>query len=77
MLLQDLYQISKYFDQPYAVFYEDDLKDKYGVQTIREAIRSGLLEHRWVPCSRKRSRRCVCWLSRKGLEAGARGNALR
>ena len=60
-MFQELSLINEYFDQPYSVLYEEDLVERYGRETVTTAIRSGELQHRWVPCG-KGDRRCVCWV---------------
>ncbi len=64
-MLHDLLLVSRYFDGPGRALYEEDLKSRYGADTVRQAIYAGLLEHRRVPCGAGRMR-CVCWLSRAG-----------
>lgn len=66
-MLNDLLLVTRYFEGPDTALYERDLEERYGVDAVRRAIRTGLLEHRWVPCGKGR-RRCVCWLSAKGRQ---------
>jgi hypothetical protein len=70
-MLTDLYLMENYFEEPFTVFYEDDLIRQYGADQIGAAIEDGLLERRPVPCAAGRVR-CVCRLSEKGcVLAGA------
>jgi len=70
-MLQDLLMMRRYFDPPSAAVYEEDIAEKYGEEAVLNAIRSGLLEHRRIPCGKGRTR-CVCWLSVKGEAEAAR-----
>ena len=60
--MSQLSLVNDYFDQPNSVLYEDDLVKHFGRDTITQAIRKGIIQHRWVPCGKNR-RRCVCWLN--------------
>ena len=71
-MIKDLLLVTHYFESAGYAFYEEDLKDRYGAENIRDAIRSGLLEHRRIPCGKGRHR-CVCWLSEKGCRAALAG----
>jgi hypothetical protein len=71
-MLRDLLLVSHYFEGPQTALYEDDLKSRYGVEEVRQAIYAGLLEHRRVPCGAGRMR-CVCWLSSKGRQEARQG----
>lgn len=64
-MLQDLFLLRSYFEEPFTVMYEADLIEKYGAAAVIRAITDGLLEHRRVPCGTGRQR-CVCRISEKG-----------
>lgn len=64
-MLDDLYLLKEYFEEPFAAIYEEDLIRKYGQDHVSKAIDQGLLEHRYIPCAQGK-RRCVCWLSKHG-----------
>lgn len=64
-MLQDLYILEKYFSPSFSISYEQDLIEKYGFETVQSAIKSGFLDHGYIPCG-KEKRRCVCRLSEKG-----------
>ena len=66
-MLEELLSVHSYFGLTEAAFFEQDLKDKYGDTEVREAILSGILEHRRIPCGSGRTR-CVCWLSTEGIK---------
>ena len=65
-MLVELYLLQTYFTEQFSAIYEQDLIDKYGRQPVQAAIRSGILEHRHIPCGRDRTR-CVCRLSSQGI----------
>ncbi len=65
-MLHDLYLLSCYFEGPQAVLYEDDLKRRYGLQAVREALVQGLIELYCAPCA-KGSGKFFCRLSARGL----------
>lgn len=65
-MLHDLYLLSCYFQPTEAVLYEDDLKRRYGVEVVTDAIRQGLVELYCAPCS-KGPGKFFCRLSQHGL----------
>lgn len=60
-MLEDLKELQEYFDFSDYVVYEDKLRKQYGDLAVTNAIRSGTLEHRWIPC-KSGKKRCVCWI---------------
>lgn len=64
-MLVDLYLLETYFEESCTAIYEDDLADKYGEEAVQDAIDSGILEHRRIPCQKGRTR-CICKLSALG-----------
>ena len=46
-MLHDLYLLSFYFDGPSAVMYEEDLKRRYGLNAVADALKQGLIELHW------------------------------
>lgn len=64
-MLEDLLMVDNYFEPHARAFYEADLVERYGQNSIMKAVRNGDLEHRWLPCGQGR-RRCVVWLSEQG-----------
>ena len=65
-MLHDLYLLSCYFEGPQAVLYEDDLKRRYGLAQVADALKEGLIELYCAPCS-KGSGKFFCRLSSRGL----------
>lgn len=65
-MLHDLYLLSCYFDGPSAVMYEEDLKRRYGLQAVGDALKQGLIELYCPPCARGKST-FFCRLSQRGL----------
>ena len=65
-MLHDLYLLSCYFEGPQAVLYEDELRRRYGVQVVRDAVMQGLVELYCAPCA-KNSGKFFCRLSARGL----------
>jgi hypothetical protein len=65
-MLHDLYLLSCYFEGPQAVLYEDDLKRRYGIQAVRDAVLQGLLELYCVPCAKNQGK-FFCRLSARGM----------
>ena len=66
-MLHDLYLLSCYFDGPQAVLYEDDLKRRYGLSVVAEALKEGLIELYCAPCNGVRGDKFFCRLSPRGL----------
>jgi hypothetical protein len=64
-MLHDLYLLSCYFDEPQAILYEEDLKRRYGVTAVAEALRDGLIELYCAPCAKGRGK-FFCRLSALG-----------
>lgn len=64
-MLHDLYLLSCYFDETQAVLYEDELKRRYGLEAVKNALRDGLLELYCAPCA-KGSGGFFCRLSASG-----------
>ncbi len=64
-MLHDLYLLSCYFDGPQAVLYEEDLKRRYGISAVREALLQGFLELYCAPCA-KGGDGFFCRLSARG-----------
>ena len=64
-MLHDLYLLSCYFDGPQAVLYEDDLKRRYGLAAVADALKEGLIELYCAPCA-KGSGKFFCRLSSRG-----------
>lgn len=62
-MLSQLALVNDYFDHPHAVLYEDELIQHFGPDAIAQAILSGLLRHKSVPCGNQ-ARRSVCWLNK-------------
>ena len=65
-MLHDLYLLSCYFEPNQAVMYEEDLKRRYGLKAVSEALRNGLIELYCPPCARGKST-FFCRLSPRGL----------
>lgn len=65
-MLHDLYLLSCYFDGPQAVLYEEDLKRRYGLSVVADALREGLIEMYCAPCS-KGPGKFFCRLSSLGM----------
>lgn len=65
-MLHDLYLLSCYFEGPQAVLYEDDLKRRYGLAQVADALKEGLIELYCAPCA-KGSGKFFCRLSSRGL----------
>lgn len=65
-MLHDLYLLSYYFEGPQAVLYEDDLRKRYGLKAVAEALKQGLIEVYCAPCS-KGEARLYCRISRRGM----------
>lgn len=65
-MLHDLYLLSCYFEGPQAVIYEDDLKRRYGLTAVAEALKEGLIELYCAPC-RNGEGSFFCRLSARGL----------
>jgi hypothetical protein len=65
-MLHDLYLLSCYFDGPQAVLYEDDLKCRYGLKEVADALKEGLIELYYAPC-RNGQGKFFCRLSERGL----------
>lgn len=65
-MLHDLYLLSCYFDEPQAVLYEEDLKKRYGMRAVADALRAGLIEVYCVPC-RGANDSFYCRISPRGL----------
>ena len=65
-MLHDLYLLSCYFDGPQAVLYEEDLKRRYGLESVREALLQGSIELYCAPCT-KGPGKFFCRLSARGL----------
>lgn len=72
-MLHDLYLLSCYFEPSLAVMYEDDMKRRYGVSAIQQAVQDGLLDFHRTPCLLGRGK-CFYSLSDKGLQS-IEGNA--
>lgn len=64
-MLHDLYLLSCYFEGPQAVLYEEDLKRRYGLETVTRALNDGLLELYCIPCA-KGAGGFFCRLSAQG-----------
>ena len=65
-MLHDLYLLSCYFEGPQSVLYEDDLRRRYGLKAVTDALKEGLIELYCVPCTRG-DQRLYCRLSSRGL----------
>jgi hypothetical protein len=65
-MLHDLYLLSCYFEESQAVMYEDDLKRRYGLKAVADALKEGLIELHCAPCGRGASG-FYCRLSARGL----------
>ena len=65
-MLHDLYLLSCYFEPTQAVLYEEDLKRRYGISAINEAVREGYIELFRAPCERGVGK-CFYRLSARGL----------
>lgn len=65
-MLHDLYLLSCYFEESQAVMYEDDLKRRYGLGAVADALKEGLIELYCAPCGRADAR-FYCRLSARGL----------
>ena len=66
-MLHDLYLLSCYFDEPQAVMYEDDLKRRYGLSAVADALKEGLIELYCAPCNGRTSDKFFCRISERGL----------
>lgn len=64
-MLRDLYLLGTYFEERFAVMYEEDLVERYGRTQTSEAIHDGYLDHARIPCGAGKTR-CVCRLSESG-----------
>jgi hypothetical protein len=65
-MLHDLYLLSCYFEPTQAVLYEEDLKRRYGLNAVSEALRAGYIELFCAPCGRGAGK-FFCRLSQRGL----------
>lgn len=65
-MLYDLYVLRTFFAEQFGAMYEHDLRVKYGDETVRKAIKRGLISHHYVPCGKGR-KRCVCSITEKGI----------
>lgn len=65
-MLHDLYLLTCYFEPTNAILYEDELKRRYGMGAIDEAVRDGYIELFRAPCVRG-SGKCFYRLSTRGL----------
>jgi len=71
-MLQDLFLLQHYYEEPAAAMYEEDLVARYGAAPVQAALAQGLLEQRRVPC-RGGAVRCICWLSQYGRACAVAG----
>lgn len=65
-MLHDLYLLSCYFEPTQAVLCEEELKRRYGLTAVREAVREGYIEFFCAPCE-KGAGKFFCRLSARGL----------
>lgn len=66
-MLHDLYLLSCYFDESQAILYEEDLKRRYGITTVADALKEGLIELYCAPCHGAGGGKFFCRLSARGL----------
>ena len=66
-MLHDLYLLSCYFDEPQAILYEDDLKRRYGLSAVADALKEGLIELYCAPCGGRGNGKFFCRLSPRGV----------
>ena len=70
-MLHDLYLLSCYFEGPQAVLYEDDLKRRYGMSAVADALQEGLIELYCAPCVHEKNKggrgTFFCRLSQRGV----------
>lgn len=65
-MLHDLYLLSCYFEPAQAVLFEDDLENRYGRATVREALVQGWIEL-YCPATLKTPSKPACRLSKAGI----------
>ncbi len=70
-MLQDLYLLSCYFDASQARLYSDLLERRYGAETLRKALRDGLIEL-YTPFWPDGGAGPLCRLSPKGRDLAQR-----
>lgn len=65
-MLHDLYLLTCYFEPTNAILYEDELRHRYGIKAINDAVRDGYIELFRAPCLNGTGK-CFYRLSAQGL----------